>query len=529
MVPGDEATAALLDQRFGSVLTLGDNAYPDGTFAQFQSCYAPSWGRHRARTRPVAGNHEYHTAGAAGHFAYYGAAAGSPSQGWYSYELGPWHVVVLNSNCSQIGGCGRSSPQGLWLEADLAANPRDCTLAAWHHPRFSSGSSHGSSSATQDLYDIFHRHGGDVVLAGHDRNYERFAPQDAFGNADPRAPRQFVVGSGGASLRDMGSIEPNSMTSAGRVYGVLELTLHETSYDWDFVPAAGYTYTDSGSASCVVENPEPVNQPPEVAIGAPTDGARFGTGAPIQFSGSASDPEDGPLDAAIAWSSDRDGAIGAGSAFTTSALSIGTHAIQASVADSEGLPALDQVGVEVTPPATQMIEQRIAASSDDAEEEDAGSHSVQLGSSDLELIADAKNQIVGLRFRAVPLLRGARILNAWLQFQADGSTSAATTLQIRAQASDDPPTFTSTRRDLSGRALATASLTWTPPAWTSGAQGAAQRSPSLVGILQQLVDRAGWASGNDLVLIITGSGLRRAESYDGIRAAAPLLHVEYQP
>jgi hypothetical protein len=257
---GDEATAALLDRSFGSLLTLGDNAYPGGTPTDFQSCYEPSWGRHKARTRPVVGNHEYRDGNAAGYYAYFGAVAGAPTQGWYSYDLGGWHVVVLNSNCREIGGCTRSSPQGLWLEADLAADPRDCTLAAWHHPRFSSGSKHGSSTATRDLYDIAHEHGVDVILTGHDHNYERFAPQDAFGVADASAPRQFVVGSGGASLRDMGDIEPNSVTSAGRVYGVLELTLHDASYDWRFLPAAGHTYTDSGSASCVVTS-EPVAAP----------------------------------------------------------------------------------------------------------------------------------------------------------------------------------------------------------------------------------------------------------------------------
>jgi len=525
---GDEATAALLDQHFGGVLTLGDNAYPDGTLAQFQSCYGPSWGRHKARTRPATGNHEYHDTDAAGYFAYFGAAAGDPTKGWYSYDVGGWHVVVLNSNCSEIGGCTRTSPQGLWLEADLAANPRDCTLAVWHHPRFSSGDLHGSSTATRDLYDIVHSHGGDVILTGHDHNYERFAPQDAFGNADPGAPREFVVGSGGASLRDMGDIEPNSVTSAGRVYGVLELTLHETSYDWEFLPAAGYTYTDSGSASCVEES-DPVNQPPTAAIAAPANGASFEADAPIAFSGSASDPEDGVLTNQLAWSSDRDGAIGAGGSFTTSALSVGVHGIRASVQDSEGLPAVAQISIEVTEPPTAMLEKRIAASSDDAEEEDTGSHDVFRGSSDLELIEDANEQLVGLRFTGVSIPRGARILAAWLQFQADGSTSTATSLVIQAQAADDAPTFSATRRDISNRARGSATVTWAPPSWSSGAQGAAQRSPSLVSIVQQVVDRSGWSAGNDLVLIVTGSGMRRAEAYDGIRAAAPLLHVEYEP
>jgi hypothetical protein len=271
-----------------------------------------------------------------------------------------------------------------------------------------------------------------------------------------------------------------------------------------------------------------VNQPPQVSIEAPAYGARFEIGQPIVFSGSASDPEDGALGAAIAWTSNRDGAIGAGTSFTTSGLSVGTHTIQASVEDSEGLPAVASSAVEVTQPLTVTVEKRIAASSDDAEEAGNGTHDVFLGSPDLELIDDGDAQLVGMRFPALDIPRGARLLDAWLQFQADGSTSAATSLVIRAEASDDAPTFTRTRRDLSDRLLGAASVSWSPPAWTSGAQGEAQRSPSLVNVVQEVVDREGWARGNDLVLVIAGSGLRRAESYDGILAAAPLLHVEYQ-
>jgi hypothetical protein len=465
--------------------------------------------------------------GATGYFDYFGEAAGDPSEGWYSYDLGAWHIVVLNSNCAEIGGCTRTSPQGLWLEADLAANPRTCTLAAWHHPRYSSGSSHGSSTATRDLYDIFHGHGGDVVLTGHDHHYERFAPQDAFGAADPTGPTQFVVGTGGGDLRGMASLEPNSVASAGNLYGLLELTLHDTSYDWQFLPTAGYTYTDSGSGSCLTPT-EPVNQAPVATIDAPANGASFEVGAPIGFSGSASDREDGDLTNALGWTSDRDGVIGAGGSFTTSALSVGAHQIRASVQDSGGLPALAEITLEVTPPIRVMIEKRIAASADDAEEEDAGSHDVTLTSPDLELVLDAKVQIAGLRY-SLTVPRGARILDAWLQFQADGSASAATSLLIQAQAVDDAPAFASSRRNLSNRARGSASATWAPASWTSGAQGAPQRSPSLVSIVQQLVDRAGWAAGNDLAFLISGSGMRRAESYDGSRAAAPLLHVEYEP
>ncbi len=170
---------------------------------------------------------------------------------------------MLNSNCSEIGGCDPDDPQAVWLEADLAANPSDCSIAVTHHPRFSSGEKHGSNSSMADLYDIFHAHDGDLVLSGHDHNYERFAGQDAAGNFDATGPRQFVVGTGGVNVRDMGDIEPNSLASAANLYGILELTLYESSYDWNYLPAAGYNYSDSGSANCVGTTIPPPNTPPE--------------------------------------------------------------------------------------------------------------------------------------------------------------------------------------------------------------------------------------------------------------------------
>ncbi|MCH7718695.1 MAG: metallophosphoesterase, partial [Chloroflexi bacterium] len=139
---GDEATADLLDGIAGTVVTFGDNAYQSGTESEFADCYEPTWGRHKARTRPAPGNHDYITPGASGYFEYFGAAAGDPSKGYYSYDLGAWHVIAINSNCSQVGGCDAGSPQEQWLRADLAESPTSCTVAYWHHPRFSS-SLHG--------------------------------------------------------------------------------------------------------------------------------------------------------------------------------------------------------------------------------------------------------------------------------------------------------------------------------------------------------------------------------------------------
>jgi hypothetical protein len=244
----DEATARILDANpAGVVLTLGDNS-PHGTASDFRECYGPTWGRHRARTRPSPGNHDYDTGGAAGYFDYFGAAAGDRTQGYYSFDLGTWHIVSLNSNCAEIGGCTRTSPQGRWLAADLAAHSTVCSLAYWHRARFSSGNSHGSSTATRDLWAIFHEHGGDVVLVAHDHVYERFARQDADGNATPTGVREFVAGTGGVVNYGFDTPEPNSQVRIVS-HGVLRLTLAGTSFSWSFLPS-DTTRTDSGSEAC---------------------------------------------------------------------------------------------------------------------------------------------------------------------------------------------------------------------------------------------------------------------------------------
>ena len=248
----DEETAKLLDNIAGTVFTLGDNAYPDGTDGQFSDCYHPTWGRHKARTRPAPGNHDYHVSGALGYFNYFGAAAGEVGKGYYSYDVDDWHIIVLNSECNEIGGCDIDAPQGKWLQADLATNPRTCTLAYWHKPRFSSSSGHGNNDKMQDFWQLLYDAGADVVLNGHDHNYERFAPQDPDGVADPeRGIRQFIVGTGGKGLYSFGTIQPNSEIRGDNSHGVLKLTLHPTSYDWEFIPIAGLPFTDSGSAPCI--------------------------------------------------------------------------------------------------------------------------------------------------------------------------------------------------------------------------------------------------------------------------------------
>ena len=456
--PGDEATAALLDEHFGDVITLGDNAYVDGTAAQFQNCYGPSWGRHKDRTHPAPGNHDYHIEGAAGYFDYFGEVAGDPSEGWYSYDLGAWHVVVLNSNCSEIGGCTRTSPQGLWLEADLAANPRDCTLAVWHHARFSSGNNHGSNTATRDFYDILHGHQADVVLVGHDHNYERFAPQDAFGIADPTGPRA-VRGrqrwrhpaAHGRDRAELGHERRQHLRhpEARAARDLLRLA----------VPARGRLHlhrlgqrqlrhgrrTGQRSAGCL----DP------------------GTGAWLAVRGRRADhlqrqrqrsggrrPQQRPQLDLEPRRRDRQRRLlhelGAPPARTRSRRRAGLGRL------AGARPYLDH-GDDAH---RVMIEQRIAATPDDVEEEDGGAHDVSLASLDLELVEDARTQIVGLRYPGLTIPRGTRILDAWLQFQADGSSSGATSLSIQAEAVDDAPAFTRTARNVSSRALGSASVAW---------------------------------------------------------------------
>jgi hypothetical protein len=248
---GDERTAALLDATPGTVIAVGDNAYPHGRAGDFRNCYAPSWGRHRFRTWPVPGNHDYHTAGASGYFGYFGARAGDPTRGYYSYDVGTWHVIALNSNCDRIGGCQAGSPEEQWLRADLSAHPAACTLAYWHHPRFSSGTDHGSDPMMQPFWQALYDFGTEIVVGGHDHDYERFAPQTPRGDADAAAGiREFVVGTGGASLATLGPSIANSQVGRDDTHGVLQLTLRAGSYSWKFVSVAGRSFTDSGSQSC---------------------------------------------------------------------------------------------------------------------------------------------------------------------------------------------------------------------------------------------------------------------------------------
>jgi acid phosphatase type 7 len=247
---GAEATAKLLVQISGTVMAVGDLAYPDGSKENFV-CYDKTWGRVKSRTRPAPGNHEFHAAGATPYFDYFGAAAGDPKTGYYSYELGTWHIIVLNSECKDVGGCQAGSPQEKWLRADLVAHPAACSLAYWHKPLFSSGGAHGNDLIVQPLWLALYEANADVIVGGHDHDYERFAPQTPDGAADAkRGIREFVVGTGGKNHRPFGEPKPNSELRDATAFGVLKLTLKPNSYDWQFIPEEGKSFTDSGTGTC---------------------------------------------------------------------------------------------------------------------------------------------------------------------------------------------------------------------------------------------------------------------------------------
>lgn len=257
---GDETTARLLDQVVASatsetlVFTAGDNAYENGTLQEYEQCFGPTWGRHKDRIRPALGNHEYGLEdNALGYFAYFGQVAGDPDKGYYSFDLGTWHIVVLNtSDHCGIVPCDETSEQALWLRADLEAHPTFCTLAIHQDPRFSSSARNGGHVAVRPFWEALYEFGADLVVSGDEHNFERFALQTPFGGLDPQyGIRQFVVGTGGNELdRFDDPPGPNSEVRSDTNYGVIKLTLHPSGYDWEFLPEEGGQFRDSGSAEC---------------------------------------------------------------------------------------------------------------------------------------------------------------------------------------------------------------------------------------------------------------------------------------
>jgi hypothetical protein len=242
----------LVNGDFDAVLALGDLQYDSGALSDFNAVYDPTWGRVKNITYPVVGNHEYGQSNASGYFQYFGSVAGDPGKGWYSFDLAGWHIVAINSNCDRIsGGCGVGSAEETWLRNDLAAHPSACSIAMWHHARWSSGHD-GDNTFMQPMWQDLYDAGVEILLSGHSHDYERFAPQNANGQLDNAAGiRQFVVGSGGAFWTGLGtSFDANSQAHQNNTYGVLQLTLRSGAYDWQFLPEAGKTYSDSGTTAC---------------------------------------------------------------------------------------------------------------------------------------------------------------------------------------------------------------------------------------------------------------------------------------
>ena len=245
-----KATAQLVSSINPTVaLTLGDNQYETGALADFRTGYGTTWGAFLSRTRPAVGNHEYKSSStAAGYFDYFGGRA---PDNYYSFNVGAWHLISLDSNCAFAGGCGAGSRQYEWLKADLAAHRARCILAYFHHPRWSSGAAHGNSSQVGPFINLLYNAGAEVVLSGHEHNYERYAPQTPGGAVDTeRGIVQFVVGTGGHSLYPMGPADANSRVRNTSSYGVLKMTLRPGSYSFSFRPVLGGSFTDAGSASC---------------------------------------------------------------------------------------------------------------------------------------------------------------------------------------------------------------------------------------------------------------------------------------
>ncbi len=250
---GDEQTANLVEKLLAqnpnaAVFTAGDNVYGEGTLAELKNCFGTTWGRFKDKIHPSAGNHDYMTDQGQPYYTYFGEAAGPAGIGYYSYNLGDWHIVALNSNCNDIA-CGPNSAQVKWFQEDLQSNPQPCTLVYYHHPRFSSGIAGGSGS-TIAFWKTAVELGVDVIVNGHDHDYERFAPMDADGNPDPKGVQEFVVGTGGAVLRDFDQIKSNSEVRYNRTHGVIEFQLFPGHYQWTFMPAEESDFTDAGAGTC---------------------------------------------------------------------------------------------------------------------------------------------------------------------------------------------------------------------------------------------------------------------------------------
>lgn len=542
---GDERTAALLDRMpEATVAAVGNLVTRAVTLEAYPDCFGPSWGR-SAHRLAVPGNRDAHLPDAAGYRAWVGAAPGTPT--WYSTDIGSWHVIGLDTNCEAAGGCGLGSPQGLWLAADLAAHPAACTLVLAHHPRYSSGRSGGDRDLV-GLWELLRAHNVDVVLSGHDGDYERFAPQNAYAQPDPGGIRQFVVGTGGADLDPLADPAPNSpapnspapnseMLDASSL-GVLQLELEDGAYTWSFLPVEGAGLRDAGRAPCNTD--PPAFAPLEVTIAGPTAESTTGPTAgapappPATIAAAVADPAAvGASKMEVHWISDLDGEVGTGPTLATADLSPGTHRL---VAHARRNPtSFGTAALTLTVPgpggAPPVVATSVATAADDDAEEELDRGAVAIDSVDLELVDDDEPQLVGIRFPGLNVPTGARIVRAWIQLTADSEEAppADAHLELRAEAIKDAPPFVEVARDVSRRSLTERSVTWDPPTWFDPDDRTdAQRTPDLAPVVQEVVDRPGWSPGNALAVVISGTGTRTATAAGSDRPAAT-LHVEWVP
>ena len=348
----------LVNGNYAGVIALGDNQYYCGGYSAYVQSYDLSWGRVKSITHPSVGNHEYLTSGgtgcdssntgAAGYFKYFGAAAGQQGQGYYSLDIGAWHLVALNSNCSSAGGCGTGSPQYNWLQADLAAHPTACTLAYWHIPLYSSGGR--ASSNMRTLWQVLYDNNADLVLEGHDHTYERFAPQNATAGLDTaRGLRSFIVGTGGANHTSFTTVAANSEVRDASTFGILAVTLHPTSYDWQFIPEAGKTFTDSGSTSCHGIPGPPDTTPPSVPNGLAGTAT---SGTSVALTWNASTDNVGVASYTVFRNSSPIGTSTTTSFTDTGVSPSTTYSYAVSAKDAAGNTSAWSVPVSVTTPAT---------------------------------------------------------------------------------------------------------------------------------------------------------------------------------
>src|SRR5437763_1486644 len=435
---GASLTASVLDNVPGTVFTVGDNAYPSGATADYTNCYAPTWGRHKARTRPAPGNHEYSTAGATPYFTYFGAAAGEPGKGYYSYDLGDWHVIALNSNIAHTAG----SPEEQWLRADLAATTKRCALAYFHHPLFSTATL--ADTTVRPLWQALYDYGVEFVINGHEHHYQRFAPQTPRGVADPgHGIREFIAGMGGARLFDLGAPLPNTEAQFNKSYGVLKLELSPGGYTWRFVPASG-SYNDSGSGSCH-DAPGAVNHPPTAAAGGPYAGSE---GVAVAFDGSGSTDADGDA-LTYAWSF-GDGSSGTGVRPSHVYADNATYSVTLTVTDVPGAasaPATVSVAIANAAPVVTASAQAATAGasftfsatfSDVGARDSAWSYTIAWGDSSPATTGTTNSQATALTAAHTYAAAGTDTVQVTVT-DKDGDTGTVKAA-VRVAATNQPPT-----------------------------------------------------------------------------------------